>query len=161
MRITQQSNSCEGVKPDGDECKARRVAGSSYCFFHDPEKRAERESAQRAGGLKNKVAVLSSTTPDARLLDAKDVVKLLAETINQVRRGEVDPKVANAVGYLGGLLMKAIHETEIESRLATLEAAHKRQPATLPEFNLAKDKEEFNLDDDREHSDQAGTNGDN
>ena len=161
MRITQQTKSCEGVKPDGDKCHARRVAGSSYCFFHDPEKEAEREAAQRAGGLRNKVAVLSSTTPDARLLDARDVVKLLAETINQVRRGEVDPKVANAVGYLGGLLMKALHVTEIESRLAALEAAFERQPATLAEFNLIKDEEEFNLDDDREHSDQAGTNGNN
>jgi hypothetical protein len=35
-----------------------------------------------------------------------------------VRRGEVDPKVANAVGYLGGLLMKALHEAEIEKRKA-------------------------------------------
>jgi hypothetical protein len=125
--------------------------------------RSRKESRTRIGAEGWRPQKQSSRTfkHDARLLDAKDVVKLLAETINQVRRGEVDPKVANAVGYLGGLLMKAIHETEIESRFATLEAAHKRQPATLPEFNLAKDEEEFNLDDDREHSDQAGTNGDN
>ena len=160
MRITEQTKSCEGVKPNGGKCHARRVAGSSYCFFHDPEKEAEREAAQRAGGLRNKVAVLSSTTPDARLLDARDVVKLLAETINQVRRGEVDPKVANAVGYLGGLLTKAIRETEIESRLANLEAAHKPQPVK-PEFNLDKDEEEFSLDGDQEHSEEAGTNGNN
>jgi hypothetical protein len=105
--------------------------------------------------------VLPSTTPDARLVDARDVVRLLAETANQVRRGEIDPKVANSVGYLGSLLMKAIHETEIESRLAKLEAALKRQPAT-PEFNLDQDQEELSsLDQEQDHSNQAGTNGNN
>ena len=135
------SKVCQQVKPDGKKCQARRVGASSYCFFHDPEKSAEREAAQRAGGRRNNVAVLSRTAPDARLLNARDVVKLLAETINQVRRGEVDPKVANAVGYLGGLLIKALHETEIENRLAALEAAVKRAPAA-PEFNNEDSQED-------------------
>jgi len=56
-------------------------------------------------------------------------VKLLAETINQVRRGEIDPKVANAVGFLSALLLKAIGATETESRLAAMEAAVRVQPA--------------------------------
>jgi len=115
--------SCQGEKSDGAKCRARPVAGSSYCFFHDPEKQAERKVAQRAGGQKNKMAVLPSSVPDAKLQNADDAVKLLAETINQVRRGEVDPKVANAVGYLAGLLMKGLRESETELRLAALESA--------------------------------------
>jgi hypothetical protein len=147
-----KSRFCQAFKPDGGgKCGARPIAGSSYCFFHDPEKSAEREAAQRAGGLRNKLAVLPSTAPDAPLLDARDVVRLLAETINQVRRGEVDPKVANAVGYLGGLLMKALHETEIEKRLAALEAAVKQQPVTP----------EFILEEDEEHSAEVGKSGNN
>lgn len=99
MRVTQHAKLfCQHTKFDGRPCHARRVTGSDFCFFHDPGKGAERERAQRAGGSKSRVAALPSTAPDARLLDARDVVKLLAETINQVRRGEVDPKVANAVG---------------------------------------------------------------
>ena len=126
---------CRRLKPDGSKCQARRVAGSEFCFFHDPEKSAAREVAQKAGGQRNKITVLPSTAPDARLQGARDVVSLLAETINQVRRGEVDPKVANAVGYLGGLLIKALHEAEIEGRLAALEAAVKGQ-SIAPELNL-------------------------
>lgn len=91
--------------------------------------------------------MLPRTAPDVRLRDARDLVELLAQTINHVLRGEIDPKVANAVGYLGGLLMKALHEAEIENRLAVIEAAVKRQPAT-PEFN-----------EDQEHSAELGTNG--
>ena len=124
MGVKQDPESfCQRDKTDGSKCKARRVAGSDFCFFHDPEKSAEREAAQRSGGLRNKIAALPSTAPDASLLSAQDVVTLLSETINQVRRGEVDPKVANAVGYLGGLLMKAIHETEIEKRTVAEAAA--------------------------------------
>jgi hypothetical protein len=34
-----------------------------------------------------------------------DVVKLLSETINQVRKGIIDPPVANAIGYLANVLI--------------------------------------------------------
>jgi predicted RNA-binding protein with EMAP domain len=141
MRVTQHSRTlCQWVKPDGGKCQVRKIAGSSYCFFHDPEKTAEREAAQRAEALKYQVAVLPpSSAPDARLLDARDVVKLIAETINHVRRGEVDPKVANSVGYLAGRLIKALHESEIEKRLAALETAVKRT-AGAPEFILDGDR---------------------
>lgn len=140
MRITHQSKSfCEMTKADGGRCQGRKIAGSSFCFFHDPLKSTEREAAQRAGGLKSQVAVLPGTAPDARLLDAHDIAKLIAATINQVRRGELDPKVANAVGYLGGLLMKAFHESEVEKRLGALEAAVKSPPGT-PEFILDEDR---------------------
>src|SRR5208282_1766544 len=121
------AQSCHGSKSDGTRCRARPVAGSSFCFFHHPEKEAERRAAQRAGGQKNKMAVLSGSAPDAKLQNADDAVKLLAETINQVRRGEVDPKVANAVGYLAGLLMKGLRESETERRLAALESAVRNQ----------------------------------
>jgi predicted RNA-binding protein with EMAP domain len=140
MRVTQHSRTlCQWVKLDGGKCQVRKIAGSSYCFFHDPEKTAEREAAQRTEALKNQVAVLPSSAPDARLLDARDVVKLIAETINHVRRGEVDPKVANSVGYLAGRLMKALHASEIEKRLAALEMAVKRTPGA-PEFILDGDR---------------------
>jgi hypothetical protein len=142
MAVEQTPESfCQQVKPDGSKCQARPPAGSDFCFFHDPEKSAEREAAQRAGGQKNKMAVLPSTAPDARLQDTRDVVTLLSETINHVRRGEIDPKVANAVGYLGGLLMKAIHEAEIEQRKADeakRAAEREREPTEADRIEMVK-----------------------
>ncbi len=35
---------------------------------------------------------------DVKVESGSEVVKLLSETINQVRRGEIDPRVTNAVG---------------------------------------------------------------
>jgi len=57
----------------------------------------------------------------------KDAVALISETINQVRKGQVDPRVANAVGYLANVLIKAVEQGELESRLAEVEAAIKGQ----------------------------------
>ena len=101
--ITAPDRFCEQVMPNGRRCRVRRTRGSSYCFFHAPERRADRTAARRAGGLKKRMASLPEVTPDAPLASARDVGRLLAQTINQVRRGELNPKVANAVGYLAGI----------------------------------------------------------
>lgn len=126
---------CQQILPDGRRCRARRISSSSYCFFHDPESKDKRMAAQRAGGMKNRMATLPELTPDAPLAGANDVCRLLAQTINQVRRGELDPKVANAVGYLASILLKTIQELEIETRVAALEAAT-RLPSDSSAFSF-------------------------
>ncbi|HUU11390.1 MAG TPA: hypothetical protein VM431_12765 [Phycisphaerae bacterium] len=67
-----------------------------------------------------------------------DVIALLGLTINQVRRGELDPKVANAVGYLAATLLRALEQGDIEKRLAELETLMKGQgmPETLFDVDL-------------------------
>lgn len=99
------------------------MKASAYCFFHDPACAGQRTRARRAGGHRNRAAILPPTAPTRRLGTAADVTDLLAETINQVRRGELDPKVANSVGYLASVLLRAIEAGALEERLARLEAA--------------------------------------
>jgi hypothetical protein len=45
-------------------------------------------------------------------------VTFLAETINQVRRGALDPKVANTIGSLAALLLKALAQGDVERQVA-------------------------------------------
>ncbi len=59
-----------------------------------------------------------------------DVKGLLSDTIHQVRTGVIDPKVANCVGYLSGILLKAIEVGDIEERLSAMEAVVGRSPRT-------------------------------
>jgi hypothetical protein len=40
-----------------------------------------------------------------------------------MRRGEIDLRVSNAIGYLSGILLSAIEKSSFEGRLAALEAA--------------------------------------
>jgi len=108
------------------------MENSEFCFFHDPARAKERIRAQSAGGSRNRAVALPSSIPDAPLADTHDVARLVADTINQVRRGELDPKVANAVGYLAGILVKTLERSDLEARLEVLEAAR----AVNPEYGL-------------------------
>jgi len=132
---------CQYIKANGKRCEANAMIGSEYCFFHDPAKAKERTAARKAGGHKNKAVVLPATTPDVRLDNISDVVKLLGETINQVRGGELDPKVSNAIGYLTGILLKALEQGEIEERLSALETIVKGQPKN-PELLFDDDRDD-------------------
>ena len=119
--------SCAATKGDGTACGAAALPGSQFCFFHDPAKAAARRQAQSAGGLANKMATLPADAPDVKVEDGADVVKLLGATINQVRRGEIDPRVANAVGYLSNIVLAATGQRELENRLAELETLVKNR----------------------------------
>jgi len=122
--------SCAATKRNGEACQAAALPGSRFCFFHSPGHADARREAQSRGGLANKMATLPSDAPDVKVEDGADVVKLLSATINQVRRGEIDPRVANAVGYLSNIALAATDRRELESRIAELETLVKnRRPA--------------------------------
>lgn len=119
--------SCAATKGNGTACGAAALPGSQFCFFHDPAKAAARRQAQSAGGLANKMATLPADAPDVKVEDGADVVKLLGETINQVRRGEIDPRVGNSVGYLANIVLAATGQRELETRIAELETLMKNR----------------------------------
>jgi hypothetical protein len=50
------------------------------------------------------------------------VTALLSDTINRVRKGDLDVRVANTVGYLAGVLLKSLEVGDLEDRLTQLES---------------------------------------
>jgi hypothetical protein len=113
---------CAATKRDRTACRAAALPGSRFCFFHSPTHADARRNAQSRGGRANRMATLPADAPDVEVEDAADVVKLLSATINQTRRGELDPRVANAVGYLANIVLAATGQRELETRLAELES---------------------------------------
>jgi hypothetical protein len=113
---------CAAKKPDGAHCQAASLPGTNFCFFHSPKHAAERRKAQSRGGMANRIATLPADAPDVKIEDGADVVTLLCQTINQVRRGEIDPRVANAVGYLSNIVLAATAQRDLETRIAELES---------------------------------------
>ena len=124
---------CQETKAGGSQCEASALTGSRFCYFHDPSKAHERQLAQRAGGIarSRQCAVLPRETPDRQVRKISDVVEVLGETLNQVRRGQIDPKVANSVAYISGILLKALERGPLEERIAALEAILKKPPSQL------------------------------
>jgi hypothetical protein len=118
---------CRFRKTGGGICLANATASSGLCFFHDPDRAAVRRAAQSAGGLRNKAVSLPTDTPDCDLKNVADIIALLGTTINEVRRGQIDPRVSNAVGYLASALLKALELGNLEQRLSDLESAVRHQ----------------------------------
>jgi hypothetical protein len=114
---------CHFRKKDGGRCGANAQPANGLCVFHDPARAEDGHRARQAGGVHRSRAavVLPSETPDHALGDANQVSVLLADSINRLRRGQLDPRVANAMGYLASVLLKALDQ-RLEERLAHLEA---------------------------------------
>ena len=111
---------CAQIHQSGKRCGGYAIAGSAYCFAHAPEQAAKRDAARRRGGQAGRMATVPASAVAVRSLG--DVVGLVEATINDVRAGRVDVRIANAVGYLANVAIKAIERSDTEQRLEALEA---------------------------------------
>jgi hypothetical protein len=142
---------CGHTRANGGQCRAHAMTGLPHCFFHDSERAAERHAAQRAGGMRNKATALSPDTPDIQLKAVADVVVLLGKTLNEVRRGQLDPRLSNSVGYLSGILLRALEMDGLERRISDLEAAIKSQS----QFSAFDDTSEFEFVQEAGHEQET------
>lgn len=127
---------CQAKTNAGSQCQAATIDHSSFCFFHDPSYAEERRRAQSSGGRNGVAKTLPASTADMDIRSMEGVTALLCETINQVRRGDVDPRIGNSIGYLANILMKSIEQGEMEERLRSLEAAVLSRP--LPDLDMTE-----------------------
>jgi hypothetical protein len=111
---------CKARTKAGRPCQAPAVEGN-LCFCHaHPERLSD---LGRQGGQKNRRWKVDEVDlPPRPLKSIGQVGELLEETINRVRQGPFDLRAANAIGFLAGILLKAIDVGRIEDRLAHLEA---------------------------------------
>ena len=58
-----------------------------------------------------------------RLKNTTDLRRYVANLINRVEKGEVDPILAGKLGYLVNLLSKLIEASDLEKRVEELEEA--------------------------------------
>ena len=111
---------CAYVHGSGKACGGFAIAGSAYCFAHDPGSAEQRDAARRRGGQAGRGTTVPES--DVAVRSLADVVILVETTINDVRSGRVDVKIANAVGVLANVAIRAIERSDLEARLAALEA---------------------------------------
>ena len=119
------------MKKTGDRCNAIATTGSKFCFFHDPNKKKAANDARRSGGERGKAATLPPDTPDIEINSPEAIVGLLSDTVNQVRKGLIDSRIANAIGYLSGMILKAREQGELEDRLKAIEDHLNREKGKL------------------------------
>ena len=139
--MAKADGTCEKTKRNGQKCQAMAMEASRYCFFHSDsaDTRKARKEAQQRGGRSTEVAVLPPDAADVQLESAKDIAILLAQTINQARKGQIAPKIAGTIGYLASSLMKVLETSDTEERLAKVERALEARGPDESLFNPDED----------------------
>jgi hypothetical protein len=113
---------CQAATASGQPCKAK-PRQDGFCFFHgDPLRAAE---LGRKGG-RRKALKLEDLQEFAAPKTAAELQDLLAQSLVEVRCGQLDPRTANAISYLGAGFLRALEVADIESRLETIEREQKR-----------------------------------
>jgi hypothetical protein len=124
---------CRHKKRDGKRCGAPALTGQTRCAMHaQPGRAAElgskggrRRAAYGPGDLKDFAAPKT----------AADLRELLAESIIEIRAGKLDPRIANALGYLGASYLRALELSDIEKRLDALEGTQQTQERAILQSN--------------------------
>jgi hypothetical protein len=112
-------NQCIYIKSSGEQCNARPIKGSKYCFSHNPDTKIEKHLAVVKGGLNSKKVNLDLAPLSIK--DPKEVASLLEQTINGVRSGEIPPNIANTIGYLASHTLKAIEMAKYAEKVESVE----------------------------------------
>jgi hypothetical protein len=104
---------CHFISKIGSRCQADPQTGKDYCFFHDPDQKKKQAEARKQGGEARSRQTepeikLPANLADVRLQKAGDVHDLLAVTVNHLRCGQIDVRVAQALAYLASLLLRAL-----------------------------------------------------
>jgi hypothetical protein len=109
---------CQKKKRDGKQCRAPALSDKEHCALHAEPGRAKELGSK--GGRRRAVYRPDALKEFAAPKTAADVGDLLASII-EIRAGKLDPKVANALGYLGTSLLRALEVADVERRLELLE----------------------------------------
>jgi len=108
---------CQAKNKSGQPCSAAVVRGTKHCVMHSGRatelgsKGGHRRTIYNPDNLK--IFLPPQTAADLR--------DLLAQSIIEIRNGNLDPKLANSISYLGTGFMKALEVSDTERRLAVLE----------------------------------------
>lgn len=108
---------CKEKKSGGKRCGAWAMKGSSYCFSHNPETVEQHREATRAGGKVGKSITPGTDADTLRIGTSEELLTATVQTINEVRRGEIDAKTANCLGYLFNVAGKALEAVELRREI--------------------------------------------
>jgi hypothetical protein len=105
---------CIALRKDGQPCAATALQSSQYCLFHSPEHQHQVHHGRRQGGITvRRQRVLSADAADVMLQAAGDVTALLALTMSRLQRGEIEPKIATAIGYLSAVALNSLEQGKV------------------------------------------------
>lgn len=107
----------------GIRCNAYRQKTSLFCFTHDPlQKEAHMRAVAEGGRSKGFLCKLKPV----KIENIDDVIAFVGICVNEVRRGALDPRVANSFFYGAGVLIRAL-EVKRDERVGNEGISEERQ----------------------------------
>ena len=116
---------CSHKKRDGKRCRASALTDNANCSLHAQPGRAAELGSK--GGRRRAIHNSGDLREFAAPKTAADLRELLAESIVEIRAGKLDPRIANALGYLGASYLRALEVSDIESRLDAIETMQRKE----------------------------------
>ena len=114
---------CKFIKSDKSVCKAEAIQNDEFCFWHSEKMREKRQVATSEGGRNPKNN--NGNQEEISIKSTNDILMLLEQTMNDLRRNKTSTRIANALGYLSGICLKAIEQGDLAKRLEVVEYALK------------------------------------
>src|SRR3954447_11631971 len=114
---------CQGTRRDGSPCQAAGLL-DGWCWAHHPDRAAERQAAREKGGRAKSAAARAEKLVPAVL---RPVLDTLLTSIEEVKAGTLDPRVAGALSSLAGAVIRVYQVGTLEERIGALEAAQEAQ----------------------------------
>ena len=112
------TNRCTAKTAAGKRCTARPIRGGRLCWLHVPGN-AERTGS--LGGRRRRLFAPEKLEQFQPPASAKELEKILATALIELRAGRLDPRIASTLGYVGSAFLKAAELGSLEERLARLE----------------------------------------
>ncbi len=116
---------CSFIKPNGERCGANAMVDSPFCFSHNPEAVEAKMEAVVRGGLAARKN--GEQLEPIEIRSVEDVISLIEDTINRIRTTDMSHQQANSIGYLSGIILKALEADSLESRLNNIQNVLERR----------------------------------
>lgn len=114
---------CGAVTRAGRARQANALRNSQFCLLHGDSQRAKVLGARGGRNRAHIVPDLKRLPPPLTPNAIRDQV---ARCIQELRNGDLDPKLANAIFCGMAILLRVIQTVDIEARLQRLEDARRR-----------------------------------
>lgn len=124
MTDTSTAHQCAATTKNGQPCQAYAVAGSSFCFTHDPARAAERaQSRQNGGKARHGRTIHPNTGEDAPLhLDSMtDAIRLIERAVQDALRLERSLNRSRVLISAALAYGRLFETSELAERLEALE----------------------------------------
>jgi hypothetical protein len=107
---------------DGGQCHAHAMRGTSLCFSHNPEKKAEKLIAVRRGGEVTKAHYIKNKKhrPPVEIRSPFDALQVIEEGINELRYKGRGVKEILTAGQLAFMATKILHDWHLENEIKLL-----------------------------------------